>query len=73
MIRRKNRFGAVRYSANAGAKVASGNTVIDLEDPADWNLGGRPSNTFLEGDLDEIRVSDVARTPAEIFVAACGR
>ena len=29
-------------------------------------LGGRPQNTFFDGQMDEIRLSDVARSAAEI-------
>lgn len=30
------------------------------------NVGGRPSNTFFTGYIDEIRISNIARTPTEI-------
>lgn len=42
-----------------------------LAKPNDFKIGGRPSNTFLNGDLDEMRVSSVARTPAEILARYC--
>ena len=37
-----------------------------LASPGDYKVGGRPANTFLEGDMDEVRLSDIARSPDEI-------
>ncbi len=37
------------------------------------NIGGRPFNTFLQGEMDEVRFSDVARTADEIRAAACAQ
>jgi hypothetical protein len=42
-----------------------------LANPNDFKIGGRPQNTFLNGDLDEIRVSNVARTLSEIQSRYC--
>jgi len=42
-----------------------------LANPNDFKIGGRPQNTFLNGDLDEIRVSSVARTASEILARYC--
>jgi hypothetical protein len=42
-----------------------------LANPNDFKIGGRPQNTFLNGDLDEMRVSSVARTLAEILTRYC--
>ena len=38
-----------------------------LSNPNDFKMGGRPQNTYLNGDLDDIRVSNVARTLPEIL------
>ena len=40
--------------------------VVSLADPNDYKVGGRPQNTFLTGDMDEIRLSHIARTADEI-------
>jgi len=52
---------------------ASGSASVTPPVPNDYYLGGRPSNTFLNGQLDEVRVSDIARTQSEISAtfAAC--
>ena len=42
-----------------------------LAKPNDFKIGGRPSNTFLNGDIDEMRVSSVARTAAEVLARYC--
>ena len=42
-----------------------------LAKPNDFKIGGRPSNTFLNGDMDEMRVSSVARTAAEVLARYC--
>jgi hypothetical protein len=39
---------------------------VTLANPSNWYIGGRPSNTFVDGVMDEVRVSNVARTAAEI-------
>ena len=42
-----------------------------LANPNDFKMGGRPQNTYLNGELDEIRVSNVARTLPEILARYC--
>ena len=54
-----------------GQERLAGTAATVLAKPNDFKIGGRPSNTFLNGDLDEIRVSSVARTPAEILARYC--
>ncbi|MDY0001108.1 MAG: LamG-like jellyroll fold domain-containing protein, partial [Polyangia bacterium] len=65
---------AVTYDGNGlrifldGSEVYSQfESAIQLASPQDYKVGGRPSNTFLEGSMDEIRLSDIARTPQEIL------
>ncbi|MDY0002307.1 MAG: LamG-like jellyroll fold domain-containing protein, partial [Polyangia bacterium] len=41
-------------------------SALQLASPEDYKVGGRPYNDFLEGSMDEIRLSDIARTPEEI-------
>jgi hypothetical protein len=41
-------------------------SVITLASPADYKVGGRPENTFLDGWMDDVRLSDVARSAGEI-------
>lgn len=52
-----------------GALVDSMPANVDLPDPGDYKVGGRPANTFLDGEMDEVRLSDVARSAAEIAAA----
>ncbi|MDY0003385.1 MAG: LamG-like jellyroll fold domain-containing protein [Polyangia bacterium] len=42
-------------------------SALQLASPEDYKVGGRPYNDFLEGSMDEIRLSDIARTPEEIW------
>jgi len=44
------------------------NTAVSRATPRfyDFNVGGRPYNTFFDGYMDEVRVSNIARTAAEI-------
>ena len=37
-----------------------------LADLASWNIGGRPSYSYVDGIMDEVRVSNVARSASEI-------
>ena len=37
-----------------------------LINPSSWYIGGRPSNTFVDGWMDEVRLSNVARSASEI-------
>lgn len=46
-------------------------STTKLANPNDFKMGGRPQNTYLNGDLDEIRVSNVARTAAEVLARYC--
>ncbi|MDH3198951.1 MAG: LamG domain-containing protein [Candidatus Krumholzibacteria bacterium] len=39
---------------------------ITLADPSTWFIGGRPSGVFVDGRMDEFRVSDNARPASEI-------
>ena len=52
------------YVDGSPAGSAAASTV--LGNPGDYKVGGRPQNTFLDGYMDEIRLSDVARTAGEI-------
>ena len=47
-----------------GAQDGHNDTVIDVSDPSDYYVGGRAK--MLNGCLDEIRISDIARTAEEI-------
>lgn len=49
-----------------GVLSATTAQVLDVADPGVVYVGGRPSNTFLSGSLDEVRISLVARTAGEI-------
>jgi hypothetical protein len=40
-----------------------GKTMVD---PSSWYIGGRPSNSFVDGVMDEVRVSNIARSASEI-------
>lgn len=55
-----------------GVEIGSAAATSVLADPDDYKIGGRPANTFLEGDMDEVRVSDVARSADEIAAAFDG-
>jgi len=37
-----------------------------LSAPGTFFIGGRPSNTFVDGSMDEVRVSNIARSASEI-------
>jgi hypothetical protein len=37
-----------------------------LADPDFWYIGGNPSHTFVNGVMDEVRVSNNARSASEI-------
>ncbi len=39
---------------------------LALVDSSSWYIGGRPSNTFVDGAMDEVRVSNTARSATEI-------
>jgi hypothetical protein len=51
-------------------RLAVGSQTV-LANPNDFKIGGRYQNTYLNGDLDEIRVSNVARTLAEVIARYC--
>jgi hypothetical protein len=53
-------------------EIGSVAATTDLADPDDYKVGGRPANTFLDGGMDDVRLSDVARTPEEIAAAYAG-
>ncbi len=40
--------------------------LITLAHPQDLKVGGRPQNDFLDGWMDEVRLSTIARPPGEI-------
>ena len=46
-------------------------SATQLANPNDFKIGGRFQNTYLNGDLDEIRVSNVARTAGEVLSRYC--
>ena len=46
-------------------------SAIKLANPNDFKMGGRWQNTYLNGDLDEIRVSNIARTATEVLARYC--
>ncbi len=50
--------------ASIGAAVASPATT--LGSPSTYQIGGRPSNTFINGTIDEMRLSNIARTAGQI-------
>jgi hypothetical protein len=49
-----------------GVLSATTPQVLDVADPSSMYVGGRPSNTFLTGSMDEVRISNTARSAAEI-------
>jgi hypothetical protein len=49
-----------------GALADSMAVSTTLASPSDYKVGGRPQNTFLDGWIDEVRLSSVARTQTEI-------
>jgi hypothetical protein len=49
-----------------GQVVLSGKMALAQTASTDFQFGGRPYNTFLNGVMDEIRISNVARTQAQI-------
>lgn len=50
-----------------GTAVLTDDTLVkEVPDIGGLNVGGRPSNTFLTGYIDEMRISDVPRTSTEI-------
>jgi len=55
-----------------GLETGSEAAKVVLAAPDDYKLGGRPANTFLEGDMDEVRLSDIARAGEEIAAAHAG-
>jgi hypothetical protein len=55
-----------------GVEIGSGPATTALADPGDYKVGGRPFNTFLDGDMDDVRLSDVARGSDEIAAAYAG-
>ncbi len=50
-----------------GLERATQPSTLVLANPAVYHVGGRPSNTFVDGSIDEVRLSDVARSATEIF------
>ena len=52
------------YADGQPAGSAAGTTV--LASPNDYKIGGRPFNTFLDGWMDEVRISDSTRTAIDI-------
>jgi hypothetical protein len=56
-----------------GAEIDSQASAINLADPGDYKVGGRPANTFLDGWMDEVRLSRTARTGQQIgdYWASC--
>jgi hypothetical protein len=50
-----------------GALADSAPVSITLSGASEWSVGGH--SVFLDGWMDEVRVSDVARSPAEIAAA----
>ena len=52
-----------------GIEIGSAPATSVLASPDDYKIGGRPANTFLEGEMDEVRLSDVARGADEIAAA----
>jgi hypothetical protein len=59
---------ALRLYLDGSPVYAELDSALQLAEPHDYNIGGRPSNTFLEGSMDEVRLSDIARSPEEILV-----
>lgn len=64
--------GATMRAFVDGMETGSAAAATILAAPGDYKVGGRPFNTFLEGDMDEVRLSDVARTADEIAAAYDG-
>lgn len=66
--------GATMRAFVDGLEVGSAAAAVTLANPGDYKVGGRPANTFLDGDMDEVRLSDIARTAEEIAAAydGCG-
>jgi hypothetical protein len=54
-----------------GQERASGPATRVMPNLVNMYIGGRPFNTFLNGDIDEVRVSRVARTAQEIQASHC--
>ncbi len=52
-----------------GEAAGSGPATTVLASPGDYKVGGRPFNTFLDGWMDELRLSDIARSSSEIAAA----
>lgn len=50
-----------------GIEQATQPATTILASPNIYHVGGRPSNTFIEGDIDEVRLSDIARSATEIL------
>lgn len=50
-----------------GVEQATQPATTTLASPNIYHVGGRPSNTFIDGDIDEVRLSDVARSATEIY------
>ncbi len=49
-----------------GSLAGSQPVSTTLDSPNDYKVGGRIANSYLDGWMDEVRLSDVARTAAEI-------
>ena len=64
--------GAAMRGYADGLEIGSIAASTTLAAPGDYKVGGRPANTFLDGDMDDVRVSDVARSADEIAAAYAG-
>ena len=54
-----------------GQERLAGPSQTVLANPTDFKIGGRWQNTYLNGDLDEIRVSNVARPLGDVLTRYC--
>jgi RHS repeat-associated protein len=57
---------ALRLYVDGQEVLADMDSSLQLAAPQDYKVGGRPYNTFLEGSMDEVRLSSTARSPEEI-------
>ena len=64
--------GAMMRAYVDGLEIGSAAAAVVLANPSDYKVGGRPANTFLDGDMDEVRLSEQARTAEEIAAAYAG-
>ncbi len=69
---------AMTYDGSTLAAYVDGQLVdaqpftTSLGSPSDYKVGGRYQNTYLDGWLDEVRLSDVARSAQEIQTTWAG-